>query len=132
MENTSILSHVSIGTNDYDKAISFYDTVLLPLGIEKVMEHENATAYGKQFPEFWVQKPYDNGKVECANGIHISFLLDDAEIVDKFHQLAIEAGAIDEGKPGPRAHYGAGYYGAFIRDLDGHKIEAMFWDASKV
>ena len=33
----------------------------------------------------------------------------------------------DDGAPGPRPHYGPQYWGCFVRDLDGHKIEAMAW-----
>ena len=36
-------------------------------------------------------------------------------------------GAKDDGAPGKRPHYGEQYYGCFVRDLDGHKIEAMAW-----
>jgi predicted lactoylglutathione lyase len=43
----------------------------------------------------------------------------------------MELGATDDGKPGPRPQYGDAYYAAFVRDLDGHKIEAMFWDETK-
>jgi len=48
--------------------------------------------------------------------------------VDAFHRAALNAGATDEGAPGPREEYGEPYYGCFVRDLDGHKIEAAFWD----
>lgn len=131
MENPSILSHVSIGTNDYTKAIAFYDSILLPLGINKIMEHEGATAYGKQFPEFWVQVPINGQPATVGNGTHLSFVLDSKEAVDVFYSTALFAGATDEGAAGPRTEYGAAYYGAFVRDLDGHKIEAMYWDATK-
>ena len=50
--------------------------------------------------------------------------------VDAFYAKALEMGDQDDGAPGNRAHYGPQYYGAFARDLDGHKIEAMFRDAS--
>ncbi len=50
--------------------------------------------------------------------------------VDEFHRQALLAGAADEGAPGSRPHYGEAYYGCFVRDLDGHKIEASFWDES--
>ena len=53
--NPSILSHVSIGTNDFAKAVAFYDAVLGTLGCKRVLDFPNAVAYGKQFPEFWVQ-----------------------------------------------------------------------------
>ncbi|MDC6652515.1 hypothetical protein N4Q54_26085, partial [Leclercia adecarboxylata] len=48
--------------------------------------------------------------------------------VDAFHRAAIAAGGVDEGAPGPRPEYGEPYYGCFARDLDGHKIEASYWD----
>ncbi len=128
MENPSCLSHVSIGTNDFGRARAFYDAVLPTVGCRVVMEHEGAVAYGKAFPEFWVQVPIDGEKAQSANGIHISFLADTPAQVDDFFHAAIAAGATDDGPPGLRKEYGAGYYGAFVRDLDGHKIEAMHWD----
>jgi hypothetical protein len=49
----SILSHVSIGTNDYSRAKVFYDAVLATSQIGVVMEHAGmAVAYGRAFPEF--------------------------------------------------------------------------------
>jgi catechol 2,3-dioxygenase-like lactoylglutathione lyase family enzyme len=57
--NPSILSHVSIGTNDFERAIAFYDAVLSTLGCKRLMEYSGAIAYGKQYPEFWVGTPFD-------------------------------------------------------------------------
>jgi catechol 2,3-dioxygenase-like lactoylglutathione lyase family enzyme len=51
-ESPSIISHMSIGTNDFDRAVAFYDKVLAPLGCKRVMEHPGAVAYGRQYPEF--------------------------------------------------------------------------------
>ena len=51
---------------------------------------------------------------------------------NQFDQAALDAGAASEGEPGPRAEYGEPYYGCFVRDLDGHKIEATFWDLEQV
>jgi catechol 2,3-dioxygenase-like lactoylglutathione lyase family enzyme len=129
-ENPSILSHVSIGTNDYERSIAFYDRVLATLGCRRVMEHPGAMAYGKQYPEFWVQVPIDGHSATTGNGTHIGFVASSREQVHAFHQAALEAGGTDDGAPGPRPHYGAPYYGCFARDPDGHKIEAAFWDAS--
>ena len=47
-----------------------------------------------------------------------------------FHAKALEMGGKSDGAPGTRELYGPQYYGAFVRDLDGHKIEATFWDES--
>ncbi|WOF73616.1 VOC family protein [Parvibaculaceae bacterium PLY_AMNH_Bact1] len=129
-ENPSIMSHVSIGSNKLDEALTFYDTVMPTIGAKRIMEHEGAVAYGKMFPEFWVQAPYDGGTAGTANGVHFSFFASSQPQVDAFYKAAMSAGAKDDGAPGIRSEYGAGYYGCFVYDLDGHKIEAMHWDES--
>lgn len=130
-QNPSIVSHVSIGTNDFERAVRFYDRVLAPLGARRIAEFPNAVAYGKRFPEFWVQAPYDGRPASVGNGYHIALFASSKAEVDAFYAAAIEAGATDDGPPGPRSEYDPAYYGAFVRDLDGHKIEATFWDESK-
>ncbi len=124
----SILSHVSLGTNDFERAVAFYDRVLPTLGCRRVAEHPGAVAYGKLFPEFWVQLPFDEGIASVGNGTHVAFIAPSKDAVDAFHRTAIDAGGTDDGAPGPRPDYGEPYYGCFVRDLDGNKIEATFWD----
>jgi len=124
----SILSHVSIGTDDFERAVAFYDRVLPTLGCRRVAEHPGAVAYGRRFPEFWVQRPFDDGPASVGNGTHVGFIAPSKEAVDDFHGTAIAAGGTDDGAPGPRPDYGEPYYGCFVRDPDGHKIEATFWD----
>lgn len=130
-DNPSIISHVSLGTNDFDRAQVFYDAVMTALGIGRVMAFPGAVAYGKAFPEFWVQTPFDGKPAQTSNGVHVAFLAASREAVDAFHAAALKAGGRDDGKPGYRPEYSAAYYGAFVRDLDGHKIEAMWWGESK-
>lgn len=127
--NPSIISHVSLGTNRFEEAVAFYDKVLGALGIGRVLDltEHGAIAYGRAFPEFWIQLPHDRQPAQAANGVHVAFLAETPAEVDAFHAAAIEAGATDDGAPGPRPHYGEQYYGCFLRDLDGHKIEAMAW-----
>lgn len=127
-ENPSIMSHVSIGVNDFDRALAFYDAVLATIGAKRIVEYPGAVAYGRAFPEFWVQRPGDGKPAAAANGIHFGFLATRAE-VDAFYAAALAAGAADDGPPGPRPLYGEAYYGCFVRDLDGHKIEACNHDA---
>lgn len=126
--NDSAISHLSIGTNDYDKSKAFYDKVLPVLGIHQIMEHPGAVAYGRKFPEFWVQKPVNGEPAVVGNGFHVGFFADSPEQVDAFHKAALEAGASDNGAPGPREAYGPAYYGCFVIDPEGYKIEANFWD----
>jgi catechol 2,3-dioxygenase-like lactoylglutathione lyase family enzyme len=125
----SILSHVSLGTNDLAMATAFYDAVLATLGVRRMVEHAGAVvAYGRAFPEFWIGLAHDRRRATVGNGTHVGFLATSKEQVHAFHEAAIAAGAKDDGKPGPRPEYGAPYYGCFVRDLDGHKIEASYWD----
>jgi catechol 2,3-dioxygenase-like lactoylglutathione lyase family enzyme len=127
--NKSIPPHVSIGTNDFDRASVFYDKVMPALGCRRIEEHPGAVAYGKEFPEFWVQVPVNGHPATIGNGIHISFVADSKDTVNAFHAAALEAGAVNEGEPGRKPHYGPAYYGCFVRDPDGHKVEVMYWDA---
>lgn len=124
----SILSHVSLGTNDFARATAFYDAVLATLGCGRVMEHPGAVAYGRRYPEFWIQTPIDEATASAGNGTHVAFLAASTAEVDAFYQAALAHGACDDGPPGPRPLYGEPYYGCFVRDPDGHKIEATFYD----
>ena len=124
-EIPSILNHVSIGTNDLERATQFYDAVLATVGAKRQHQIPGiAIAYGKYFPEFWVQTPLDQKTATCGNGIHFAFLAPSKNAVSKFYEVALAQGATPDGRPGPRPEYGAGYFGCFVYDLDGHKIEA--------
>ena len=121
----SIVSHVSIGTNGLDRALAFYDKVLATVGAMRKLEIPGvAVAYGKAFPEFWVQRPMDGRAANPGNGIHFSFIAPNRDAVVAFHAAALAAGGKDDGAPGLRPMYGPDYYGCFVYDLDGHKIEA--------
>jgi catechol 2,3-dioxygenase-like lactoylglutathione lyase family enzyme len=127
-ENPSIISHVSLGTNRFPEAKAFYERVLHTLGCRIIMEHPGAAAFGKAYPEFWIAKPFDNEAASVGNGAHVGFMAQSKAEVDAFYKEAVAAGATEDGGPGHRHDYGEPYYGCFVRDLDGHKIEAAFWD----
>ena len=121
----SIVSHVSIGVNDLAAALAFYDAVLPTIGATRKLEIPDvAVAYGKAFPEFWVQRPLGGGEANPGNGVHFGFIAPNREAVHAFHAAALAAGGKDDGAPGLRPMYGPDYYGCFVYDLDGHKIEA--------
>lgn len=126
--NPSILAHVSVGTVDVKRAAAFYDAVLATIGARRVLDEGFAVAYGKQYPEFWVQPPHNGQQPHVGNGAHFAFLAGSRAEVEAFHAAALAAGGQDDGVPGPRPDYGPEYYGAFVRDLDGNKIEAMIWE----
>jgi catechol 2,3-dioxygenase-like lactoylglutathione lyase family enzyme len=121
-----MLHHVSVGVRDVERAARFYDSILAKLGYKRVMEVlPYAIAYGERMPEFWVGLPADQSPATIGNGVHIGFKAKSKEAIQAFHRAAIDAGGTDEGGPGPRPDYGPDYYGAFVRDLDGNKVEAV-------
>ena len=127
-QHDKTICHLSIGTNQFDLAVKFYDTVLATLSISRAAEHDQAIAYGKGYPTFWVQQPFDKQPATVGNGSHIGFMATSKQQVDEFYRVAIANGGRCNGKPGARPDYGEPYYGCFIIDLDGHRIEASFWD----
>ena len=121
-----MLSHLSFGVNDLDKATVFYDAVLAPLGIVRLWANPRGVGYGPPGGEDKLALFARPGRVNPpGEGFHLAFAASDREAVDRFHAAAMGQGAKDLGAPGLRAHYGPTYYAAFICDLDGHKLEAV-------
>ena len=60
-----------------------------------------------------------------GNGVHIAFTAPNRAAVDAFYLAALEQGGVEDGAPGLRSEYHPDYYGAFVRDPDGNKIEAV-------
>lgn len=127
-----MLHHVSVGVTDVTKAAEFYDAVLGALGYKRTAQYlPYAIAYGEGVSEFWIQLPHDRSRASAGNGIHVAFAARTRDSVHRFHETALAHGGNDEGGPGPRSEYGPDYYGAFVRDPFGNKIEAMLRPASR-
>jgi catechol 2,3-dioxygenase-like lactoylglutathione lyase family enzyme len=127
-----MLHHVSVGVSNVERAAKFYDAVLGTLGYKRVMEFmPYAIAYGETQPSFWIGLPHDQQMPSAGNGAHIGFSARSKLAVDAFHHAALANGATNNGAPGPRSDYGPDYYGAFVIDLDGNKIEATLHPDSK-
>ena len=122
-----MIDHVSLGVTDMDRSLKFYDAVLLPLGMKRYYNHDGGSGYGlsAEKPFFWIGTPLDEGRpARSGGGNHVAFAAANRRAVDAFFRAAIAAGARDDGKPGLRPIYHENYYGAFVLDPDGHKIEA--------
>ena len=122
-----MLSHVTIGTNDLDRAKAFYDAVIGTLGIGCIAhEPEHGLAgYAEtpmSTPQVYLTTPIDGRPATVGNGQTFAFLAKDRATVRAFHAAAVVAGGVCEGPPGLRPHYHPHFYGAYLRDLDGHKI----------
>jgi len=120
-----MLSHVSLGTNDACRAAAFYDPALATLGIRKLHDRGGSIDYGTSVMFFSLEKPVDGRPASVGNGVHIAFAAETRAMVDEFYRVALAQGGSDAGPPGLRPEYDASYYGAFVRDPDGNKIEAV-------
>ena len=122
-----IFGHVTLGTNDLGRASAFYDAVLGTLGHTRGLEREGSfVSYGDgSGARLFVMTPFDGNPASVGNGVHVAFLAPDRAAVDAFHAAALAAGGTDEGAPGSRPQYHEHYYGAYVRDLDGNKLQAV-------
>lgn len=121
-----MFSHATIGTNDMPRAVAFYDAVFACLEIERFHLADDYAGYGNAHSDqVWVMKPFDGKPATVGNGTHIAFLAESRDQVDAFHKAALAHGGTDEGAPGLRQHYHPNYYGAYVRDPDGNKIQAV-------
>jgi len=120
-----MIGFVMVGTNNLDKAIKFYDTLLNTIELQRVVTNEKYAGFAsKEKPaevEFYVTNPVNNEKANFGNGTQISFLVNSKDLVNNFYNTAIKLGAKDEGTPGIRS----GDYYCYFRDLDGNKICAF-------
>jgi catechol 2,3-dioxygenase-like lactoylglutathione lyase family enzyme len=128
-----MLHHLSLGVADIDRAVAFYDAVLAPLGYLRVWsdlrpgEANQAVGYGVSGGgDGLALKHRPDGQRPPGPGFHVAFAAPHRRAVDDFHRLALQQGGRDHGAPGLRARYGPHYYAAFVVDLDGHTIEAVF------
>jgi predicted lactoylglutathione lyase len=112
-----------VGTNDLEKAKSFYTELLGVLGAKPMPAGERSVAFGvsPDQPMLAVTKPFDGKAATFGNGTMISLRCKDKAQVDALYEKAMSLGAASEGEAGPRGP-GDAYYGAYFRDLDGNKL----------
>ena len=118
----AIFTHVTVGTNNLEKARQFYDAVLAPLGLKRLKDFgDGGSCWGQTTEEFMVLKPANGGPATVANGGTISFEAPSRAAVAAFHKAALDQGGKDEGAVGPRSFWPHAYAG-YARDLDGNKL----------
>jgi len=123
-------SHFTLGTNDVGRAERFYTPVLETLGQvpRGSVAQDGYLLFGLadgSFPHIFIYHPFDGLPATWGNGCHIAFNAPSCESVDAFYQAAMSHGGLDEGAPGCRPEYAADYYGAYVRDPDGNKLQAV-------
>ena len=125
-----MIDHVSIAVGDLDRAAAFYEKVLAPLGLDRLVTRERTVGFGKRYPEFWLNLRENHRADTDDPGAHICLRAPDAAAVSAFHAAALAGGGSDSGSPGSRQAAMTTYFGAFIRDPDGNKIEAVTFPAT--
>ena len=120
-----MIDHVSIPVSDLARAADFWERALAPLGLNRLVERERTVGFGKRYPEFWLNLREDLVPAGPNTGAHVCLRAPDEAAVEAFHAAALAGGGRSDGEPGPRQASVTPYFGAFIRDPDGNKVEAV-------
>ena len=132
-----MIDHISFAVKNFQQSRDFYDPTLSILGYERLVtfddEKHQVAGYGKNGkPSFWIgvkkilAEADKREYVGQAAGFHVGFSAPDIKSVHQWHQKCLELGGTDNGVPGPRPEYHPGYYGGFIIDPNGWRIEGCF------
>lgn len=121
-----MIGYVTLGTNNLDKAVAFYDALLAEIGAKRMMEDPGRiVGWGTQpgAPMLMVTKPHDGKPASVGNGVMVALNVGTPQAVKQVHAKAMQLGGADEGEPGPRGT--GGFHGGYFRDLDGNKLVAF-------
>jgi len=128
-----MFSHVTIGSNDLERAGKFYDALLEPLGLRqrKVIADTGPKALcfanaAEDLPYFYIYAPFDRKAATPGNGTMVAFIANSPAAVDAAFASGMANGGRSEGEPGERPHYAKDYYGAYLRDPDGNKLHLVY------
>ncbi len=128
-----MFTYVTLGVNDFEAALRFYDQTLAALGWQRcdldapagwagwgIYEDE-----GRREIALWICRPFDGRPATAGNGTMVALSASTRAQVEAFHRLALSAGGRSEGAAGLRPHYGPDFFAAYVRDPDGNKLAAV-------
>jgi catechol 2,3-dioxygenase-like lactoylglutathione lyase family enzyme len=121
----SIVDHLWLRTRSVADAKRFYETVAPVVGIRTTHDAPDRVQFSDGVGSFSF---VDDG--DPTENVHLAFGVADGATVEAFHRVATDNGYVDNGAPGERPRYHAGYHGAFVLDADAHNVEAVFHDRS--
>jgi catechol 2,3-dioxygenase-like lactoylglutathione lyase family enzyme len=121
-----MIDHVSIGVRNIETSKRFYDAALAALGYRCLSNSPESLGYGDRTPALWISVTERPVPAEPRSGLHFCFAARNRQAVDEFHAAGLACGGRDNGRPGLRSDYGAGYYAAYLIDPDGYRIEGYF------
>ena len=117
-----MIGYVTLGTNDFAKALNFYDQLLALVDEKRLWSTDSMAAWGvsRDLPSLCISKPFDGADATIGNGMMVAIKVSSREQVDAVYAKAIELGGTDEGPAGTRGTNG--FYAGYFRDLDGNKL----------
>jgi PAS domain S-box-containing protein len=115
-----VIDHVTLQVSDLARSEEFYAMVLGTLGITAERD-DGAIGFIGDFGGFWIIP----GEAGSVRETHIGFTARSRGDVEAFHQAAAKNGYEVLHPPRVFAEYGAHYYATFVRDPDGHNVEAV-------
>ena len=122
-----MFDHVGIQAADVEASVRYYLSVFAPLDFHEMMRFDTpggpvvGLAGRANQPQFWLS-PNERGD---AREDHIAFAADSRDEVDAVHDAAVAAGVEVLHAPKEWPEYHDGYYAVFLRDPDGHNVEAV-------
>jgi catechol 2,3-dioxygenase-like lactoylglutathione lyase family enzyme len=119
-----MIGYVTIGTNDFDAALPFYDAVLGAIDYERKSFDGAWAFYGTRDSQgdIGLCRPFDGQPATAGNGIMIALVAPSRAQVEAAHAAGLSAGGRDEGAPGMRPPEGSSFFGAYLRDPTGNKL----------
>ena len=127
-----MIGYTTLGTDDLDSALAFYDGLLAEIGAKRLMQmgpdDGGFTLYGVDWgqPALALTRPFDGQPQHPGNGNMIALVVNARDKVDALHAKALELGGSCEGPPGLRSPEGPqAFYGAYFRDPEGNKLCAF-------
>jgi catechol 2,3-dioxygenase-like lactoylglutathione lyase family enzyme len=122
-----MLDHIGLQVEDVQASLAFYLRTFAAAGIREAMRfpYRDTFVVGLAGPDgtpsFWLGPPTGSETRE----LHIAFRAPDRNAVDAVHEAAVAAGTEVLHAPREWPEYHPGYYAVFVRDLDGHNVEAV-------
>jgi catechol 2,3-dioxygenase-like lactoylglutathione lyase family enzyme len=122
-----MLDHIGLQVADVEASLAFYLDTFAPIGMREAMHFQQGDdlvvglSGPDGSPDFWLAPTTGPEGRE----VHLAFRAPDRAAVDAVHEAAVAAGAEVLHAPREWPEYHPGYYGVFLRDLDGHNVEAV-------
>jgi catechol 2,3-dioxygenase-like lactoylglutathione lyase family enzyme len=123
-----MFDHIGVQVADVEASLALYLRVFAPIGMREVMRfpHDGSAVVGLSGPDgvpcFWLSPAAASETRE----LHLAFRAANRDVVDAVHDAAVKADAEVLHAPREWPEYHPGYYAVFVRDLDGHNVEAVY------